>query len=145
MISLLVTVAGVFFKVLQVGARIALNRATIIITLLGGIAAAVAAIISGLQDSSSFLSNAISAVSNFQVTFGSFIAGNEYAQLIGYALSLDVLTDGIVSTFIWVICVLSSALFTAAVGALIATAPLLSELVVDGLKVQFAKATGTIT
>lgn len=142
MISLLVTIAGVFFKVLQVGARVALNRATIIITLLGGIAAAVTAIISGLQDSSSFLSSAISAVSNFQVSFHSVLAGNEYAQLIGYALSLDVLTDGIVSTFIWVICVLTSVLFTAAVGALIATAPLLSELVVNGLKVQFAKATG---
>lgn len=142
MISLLVTVAGFFFKVLQVGARVALNRATIIITLLGGIAAAVSAIMSGLSDSSSFLSSAISAVSNFQVTFSSVIAGNEYAKLIGYSLSLDVLTDGIVSTFIWVICVLSSALFTAAVGALIATAPLLSELVVDGLKGQFAKAAG---
>lgn len=142
MISLLVTIAGVFFKVLQVGARVALNRATIIITLLGAIAGAVATIIEGLRDSSSVLSGAISAVSNFQVSFQNVIGGNEYAQLIGYALSLDVLTDGIVGTFIWVICVLTSVLFTAAVGALIATAPLLSELVVNGLKVQFAKATG---
>lgn len=142
MISLLVTIAGVFFKVLQVGARVALNRATIIITLLGAIAGAVATIIEGLRDSSSFLSGAITAISDFQVSFQTVIAGNEYAQLLGYALSLDVLTDGIVGTFIWVICVLLSALFTAAVGALIATAPLLSELVVNGLKVQFAKATG---
>lgn len=139
MVTAIVTFLSIVGKLLGIAAKIALNRVTIILTLLASIGSTVALICTQLEDSSSFLYDASSSINDVSQQISNYFANNEYGQLIGYGLSLDVLTDGVVSSFIWIVCTVSGVLFTAAVGALIATAPLLSELVVSGIKSQFAK------
>lgn len=138
MITLLTTVIGVVLKLLQLGAKIALNRVTIIVTFVAGIAATLTALYSSLTDTSSVLSNAVQAVQGVSISLGGWFSGNEYLQLIGYGLSLDVLTDGIVTAFIFVFCTLMGFLITALLTVFLSVAPLLADLAVSALKHQFA-------
>lgn len=142
MITLISTIVGVFLKLLQLGARIALNRVTVIVTFVAGIGATLTALYSSLTDTSSFLSTATQKISSASVVLSDWVAGNDYLQLIGYGLSLDVLTDGIVSSFIFVFCTLSGFLITALFTVFLSVAPLLADLAVSALKHQFAGSMG---
>lgn len=137
MITLISTIVGVVLKLLQLGAKIALNRVTIIVTFVGGIAATLTALYSSLSDTSGVLSTATQKISSVSVSLSGWVQGNDYLQLIGYGLSLDTLTDGIVSSFIFVFCTLSGFLITALFTVFLSVAPLLADLAVSALKHQF--------
>lgn len=142
MIALVSTVIGIVLKLLQLGARIALNRVTIIVTFVGGIAATLTALYSSLSDTSSVLSTATQKISSVSMSLGNWVSGNDYLQLIGYGLSLDTLTDGIVSSFIFVFCTLSGFLITALFTVFLSVAPLLADLAISALKNQFIGSVG---
>ena len=140
MVTIITTVLGVILKIAQIGARVALSRVTVIVTFVATIATTIGAIYSNLSDNTSFLSQAIAKVSQFNLEVSSFVANNEYLQLLGYAFALDTLIDGVISTFIWVFCTLTAAAVTALFGVFVSVLPLLSDLALSALKHQAASA-----
>lgn len=140
MITIITTVLGVFFKLAQFAARVALNRTTVIITFVATIAMTVGLIWESLTDVNGVLSTAVQSVSEVNLSLASWVNGNEYLQLIGYALSVDTLVDGVVSTFLFIVCTLTGFLLTALFGVFFAVLPLLADLAVSALKHQMSQA-----
>lgn len=140
MITLITTVLELVFKTVQIGAKIALNRVTVILTFVATIASTIALIYSSLTSVDGVLSKALSAISSVNLSLSSWAASNEYLQLIGYALSVEELVDGAVTTFIFVVCTLTGFVVTALFGVFISVLPLLCDLAVSALKHQMASA-----
>lgn len=140
MITLISTVLGVLFKVVQVAAKVALNRVTVIVTFVATIGVTFSALYQSLTDVDGFLSEAIQQVSSVSLSLNGWVSANEYAQMIGYALSIDTVVDGLISTLIFVVCTLSGFLLTALVGVFFSVLPLLSDLALSALKHQMARS-----
>lgn len=140
MITIITTVLGIFFKVAQFAAKIALNRTAVILSFVGTIFVTVSAIYDSLTDVDGVFSNAIGAIKSVNLSLGQWVDGNDYLQLIGYALSVENLVDGAVSTFIFILCTLSGFLLTALFGVFVAILPLLADLAVSALKHQMASS-----
>ena len=145
MVTLITTVLGVIFKVVQLGAKIALNRTTVILTFVATIGTTIALVYDSLTDVNGFLSNVVSAISAASFSISAWVQGNEYAQMIGYALSIDTLVDGAVSTFIFIVCTLTGFLVTALFGVFVSILPLLSDLAISALKHQMARSVSSVT
>lgn len=146
MITLIDILIKVLFKGLSLAAKVALSRVTIIITFAATISTTFAAIYSSLSDVDSYLSQAVDSVSNLSSTVSTFVSANAYVQMIGYALSLETLVNGTVSTFFWIFCTLGGFLLTALFTVFFSVAPLLAELIVAALKRQYANAaSGTLS
>lgn len=140
MITIITTVLGVFFKIAQLGARVALSRVTVITVFVATIATTITALYSSLSSQTSFLSSALSKISSVNLSLQGWVASNEYLQMLGYAFALDTLLDGVISTFVWVFCTLVAAGFTALFGVFVSVLPLLSDLAISALKHQAASA-----
>ena len=140
MITLISTVLGVIFKVVQVAAKVALNRVTVIVTFVATILGTFTALYQSLTDVDGFLTSAISQVTSVSLSLSDWVSANEYAQMIGYALSIDTLVDGLISTLLFVVCTLSGFLLTALVGVFFSVLPLLSDLALSALKHQMARS-----
>ena len=138
MITVITTVLGVFFKLAQFAARVALNRTTVILTFVASIGVTISLIYQSLTDVDGYLSQALASLSAANLTISDWVASNEYLQLIGYALSLDSLISGCVSTFLFIVCTLAGFLFTAAFGVFVAVLPLLADLAVSAIKHQMS-------
>lgn len=145
MVTLITTVLGVIFKVVQLGAKIALNRTTVILTFVATIGITIGLIYDSLTDVNGFLSNVVSAISAASFSISAWVQGNEYAQMIGYALSIDTLVDGAVSTFIFIVCTLTGFLVTALFGVFVSILPLLSDLAISALKHQMASSVSSVS
>lgn len=128
------------FKGLTLAARVALSRTAIIITFAATIGTTFTAIYSSLSDVSSTLSTAVQSVENLSQSIEHFLDNNDYFSMISYALSLDVLVDGVVTALFWVVVTLGGFLLTALFTVFVSVAPLLAELVVSSLRHQFAKS-----
>ena len=144
MFTIVTVVLGILGKVLKLAAKVALNRATVIITFVGGLAllfrrlfASISTI--GVNDGG-ILGNVISAIKQFSLQVGGWASGNDYIRTIGYALSLDVVLDGLVMTLFWFFSFVIAAVFTAICDAFFAILPLLVDLAISGLKKQFANS-----
>lgn len=136
MVTLLLTIVGVVFKLLKFASRIAFNRITVILTFVGSVGVTVSYIFSQLSDEASMVTFAFNKLNNFAIDLSDWVAGNDYLQLVGYGLSLDVLLDGIVSTFVWVFCSLAGILITVCIYLFYAVLPLLVDLIFAGLQKQ---------
>lgn len=136
MVTLLVSIVNVVFKLLKLASRIAFNRITVILTFVGSVGVTVTYIFSQLTDESSTVTFAFNKLNNFAIDLSDWVAGNDYLQLVGYGLSLDVLLDGVVSTFVWVFCSLAGILITVCIYLFYAVLPLLVDLILSGLQKQ---------
>lgn len=140
MLTLIDIICKIVGKGLELGAKIALSRVTIIITFAATVVTTFTAIYSSLTDVDSTLSSAASSIESISEAVADFIQGNEYFYMISYSLSLDTLTSGIITTLFWTVVTLGGALLTALFTVVVSVAPILSELVVAAIKKQYANA-----
>lgn len=144
MITLIEFILKLVFKGLSLGAKVALNRAVIIVMFAATIGTTFTAIYQNLSDASSKLSQVVQSVEDISSTVGNWVNSNEYFNLICYALSLDVLFSGITTALFWCLCTLGGFLLTALFTVFISVAPLFAELVVASLRRQYAQATAHV-
>ena len=144
MITLITTVIGVFFKVAQLVAKVALNRVTVILTFVATIGGTISLIYQSLTSVDGVLSQALQAVESVNLSLSSWVASNDYAQMLGYALSVDTFVDGIVSTFLFIVCTLTGFLLTAAFGVFVAVLPLFADLALSAIKHQAARSVSSV-
>lgn len=140
MLTIVTTVLNLLYKGMQIGVRVALSRITVVTAFVATIGTTFTLIYQSLSDESSVVSEAVSAINSFSYDFSSWVQGNDWFQMIGYALSLGTLLDGCVTTFFWICCTLSGLLLTVLVGVFASVAPILADLVLSGLKSQMVSS-----
>lgn len=145
MVTILLSIAGYLFRAVKLASRIAFSRVTVIFTFVGSLGATVAYVFQSLTDESSFVSDFYSNLSSFSLTLTDWVAGNDYLQVVGYGLSLDVLLDGLVSSLIWISCTLVGILITVGIYLFYAVLPLLADLILSGLRKQQERIQNAIT
>lgn len=142
-IAIVYVILQYVFKILCIGAKIATNRVTIILTLSASVAAVLALIYSSLTSPGSYLSDVLTGLQSAFNACDEYFQDSDVASVLAYSLALDTAFSWLLSVFFWTVSLLGGTLAVLFIGVVIQIAPLITESVLAALRKQFSKVLTT--